>query len=166
MLRPIGVQFHRLAIQNLLSYYLADPKHALIAAALLEYRPSLLDILPMYVIFMALTPVAREIARRWSWEPVVYASFASVDRSSIWFACVALPARRPVWAAGARKFNRRLRSIFLAASLDRGPGAREHHLQRPTGLSRGNSHIPEWLWKIACLGIGFLILRYAHWTAG
>ncbi len=72
----IAVSYHRLALENLLSFYLANPKSAMIAAVLLKYRPSLLDILPMYVIFLALTPVARHIARRWGWDPVVYASFA------------------------------------------------------------------------------------------
>jgi hypothetical protein len=32
--------------------------------------------LPMYVIFMALTPLARAVARRWSWDPVIYISLA------------------------------------------------------------------------------------------
>ncbi|MBV9441398.1 MAG: OpgC domain-containing protein [Acidobacteriaceae bacterium] len=70
-----SVAYHRMAIQNLLSYYLQDSKHAVIAAALLLYRPSLMDILPMYIVFMALTPVARRIAHRWGWDPLVYASF-------------------------------------------------------------------------------------------
>lgn len=74
LVAEFGVQFHRQALVNLLSYYLSSPKQAIIAAALLEYRPSLLDILPMYVIFMALTPLARAMARRWSWDPVVYIS--------------------------------------------------------------------------------------------
>jgi len=72
----VGVHFHRLALQNLLSFYLSDPKHAIPAAALLEYRPSLLDILPMYIVFMIVTPLARKVARRWSWDPVIYTSFA------------------------------------------------------------------------------------------
>ncbi len=71
----IAVHYHRLALQNLLSFYLAKPRDAVIAAMLLEYRPSLLDILPMYVIFLALTPIARRIAHRWGWDPVVYSSF-------------------------------------------------------------------------------------------
>ncbi len=71
----LGVEFHREALRNLLSYYLQSPRQAIIAAVLLQYRPSLLDILPMYVVFMALTPVARKVASRWSWEPVIYISF-------------------------------------------------------------------------------------------
>ncbi|MFL6449275.1 MAG: OpgC domain-containing protein [Bryobacteraceae bacterium] len=77
---PIAVKLHRPAVQNLLSFYLKHPKAAAIAAALLQYRPSLLDILPLYVIFMAFTPLARRVARQWGWEPVIYAGF------SIWVA--------------------------------------------------------------------------------
>jgi hypothetical protein len=71
----IGVKLHRDPLCNLLSFYLQSPKRAVVAAVLLQYRPSLLDILPMYVVFMAMTPIARRIAKRWSWEPVIYASF-------------------------------------------------------------------------------------------
>ena len=72
----IAVTYHRLALQNLLSFYVQDPRQAVIAAVLLEYRPSLLDILPLYIVFLALTPLARKIAQRWSWDPVVYSSVA------------------------------------------------------------------------------------------
>lgn len=76
LVAAVGVSFHLLALENLLSYYLASPKQATIAAILLEYRPSLFDILPMYVVFMAITPVLREVARRWSWKPVIAVSVA------------------------------------------------------------------------------------------
>ena len=56
LIAKVGVSFHSLALQNLLSFYLQHPKQATIAAVLLEYRPSLLDILPMYIVFMLLTP--------------------------------------------------------------------------------------------------------------
>jgi hypothetical protein len=76
LIAKVGVSLHSLALQNLLSFYLQHPKQATIAAALLEYRPSLLDILPMYIVFMLLTPLARKIAHRWNWDPVIFISFA------------------------------------------------------------------------------------------
>jgi len=76
LVAEVGVSFHRLALENLLSFYLRNPHQAALAAALLEYRPSLLDILPMYIVFMLLTPLARKIARQWSWDPVIFISFA------------------------------------------------------------------------------------------
>lgn len=71
LVAPVGVHLQREPLQNLLSYYLEDHKHAVIAAYLLQYRPSLLDILPLYVVFMLLTPIARQIADRWSWKVVL-----------------------------------------------------------------------------------------------
>lgn len=161
LLAPIGVAFHRLAIENLLSYYLADPKHALIAAALLEYRPSLLDILPMYVIFLALTPVAREIARRWSWEPVVYASFG-------------------LWAVaqfGLRAWIYRHFNLFGLNVPETSTGAFDLYawqLLWIVGLALGSiafgegrlepgkRRIPDWLWKVSLpIAITFLALRYS-----
>ena len=71
----IAVTFHRQSLENLLSYFFNSPNQALIAALLLQYRPSLLDILPMYVVFMALTPLARSVARRWNWDVVIFTSF-------------------------------------------------------------------------------------------
>jgi hypothetical protein len=76
LIARVGIALHSLALQNLLSFYLQHPKQATIAAALLQYRPSLLDILPMYIVFMLLTPLARKIAQRWTWDPVIFISFA------------------------------------------------------------------------------------------
>jgi hypothetical protein len=70
----IAVSLQRLSLQNLLSYYLQRPHDAIIAGALLIYRPSLFDILPMYIVFMAFIPLVRRIAHRWGWDVVVYAS--------------------------------------------------------------------------------------------
>jgi hypothetical protein len=75
LVAEVGVTFHRLALENLLSFYLQNPHQAVIAALLLEYRPSLLDILPMYIVFMLLTPLARKAAREWNWDPVIFVSF-------------------------------------------------------------------------------------------
>ncbi len=70
----VAVTYHRPAILNLLSFYLHSPAHAAVAALLLQYRPSLLDILPMYVVFMVITPLARRVAHGFGWDPVIYTS--------------------------------------------------------------------------------------------
>ena len=103
----IGVEFHREALRNLLSYYLQSPRQAIIAAVLLQYRPSLLDILPMYVVFMALTPVGAE-----SGQPLVVGAcplceLFDLDRRSIWTQGLDLPARQPYGIQGAGELDRR-----------------------------------------------------------
>ena len=60
---------HRLAIYNLLNFYLAHRVVATVGAVLLIYCPPLLDILPMYVLFLFITPMLLTIAvrRGWGW---------------------------------------------------------------------------------------------------
>ncbi|HTU46242.1 MAG TPA: OpgC domain-containing protein [Bryobacteraceae bacterium] len=179
LVAEFGVSFHRLALQNLLSFYLQQPQHAAIAAALLLYRPSLLDILPMYIVFMALTPLARKIARRWTWDPVVYISFG-------------------VWAAaefGLRAWIYRHVNLFGLSVPEASTGAFDVYawqLLWMVGLALGTIYaesvagtaaptagatapgateaevgIPGWLLKLSIgVALVFLVLRYSpvdHW---
>ena len=57
----IGLRTDRRAIKNLISYYLQDPIDALSTSLVLIYNPPLLDILPMYVLFMLASPLALTI---------------------------------------------------------------------------------------------------------
>lgn len=74
---PIASRGNRPGLHNLLDFYfMAGPKQAVTEAALLIYRPPLLDILPMYIIFLLLTLVAIPLARRIGWRPILWASFS------------------------------------------------------------------------------------------
>jgi hypothetical protein len=167
LVAEVGVTFHRLAIQNLLSFYLQNPKEATIAAALLEYRPSLLDILPMYIVFMMLTPVARKIAHRWGWDPVIAISFL-------------------VWTAaqfGLRHWLYMRGDLFGLSVPENSTGAFDLYgwqLLWMVGLALGSiyadsiadaaqlnevqseARIPGWLLKLSLvIGAVFLVLRYS-----
>jgi hypothetical protein len=65
---------HRPALYNLLNFYLAHPAVAIIGSVLLIYCPPLLDILPMYVIFLFLTPMVLTAALRYGWRRVLAVS--------------------------------------------------------------------------------------------
>lgn len=54
----LGLRTNRQAIKNLVSFYLDQPIDALWTGLALIYNPPLLDILPMYVLFMLASPVA------------------------------------------------------------------------------------------------------------
>ncbi len=60
---------HRLAVYNLLNFYLAHRVVAILGAVLLIYCPPLLDILPMYVLFLLITPMllTAVVRRGWGW---------------------------------------------------------------------------------------------------
>jgi hypothetical protein len=69
-----AVTRHKLAITNLLTFYLAHPVPAIVGSLLLIYCPPLLDILPMYVIFLIMTPYALAYAARRGWRDILAAS--------------------------------------------------------------------------------------------
>ncbi len=167
LVAEVGVTFQRLAIQNLLSFYLQNPREATIAAALLEYRPSLLDILPMYIVFMLLTPIARKIAHWWGWDPVIAISFL-------------------VWTAaqfGLRHWLYTRGDIFGLSVPENSTGAFDLYgwqLLWMVGLALGSIYadnidaaaqpqdataeasIPGWLLKLSLVvGSVFLVLRYS-----
>jgi hypothetical protein len=63
-------------IRNLLDRYLTDPWAAIGGSLALLFRPPLMDILPMYVLFSFLTPAAFGAAQRWGWKTVLFLSFS------------------------------------------------------------------------------------------
>jgi hypothetical protein len=74
---PIAAHGDRPGLHNLLDFYFnAGAKRAVTEAALLIYRPPLLDILPMYIIFLIFTSVAIPLAGRLGWKPILWTSFA------------------------------------------------------------------------------------------
>jgi hypothetical protein len=74
---PIASRGNRPGLHNLLDFYFfAGPKRAISEAFLLIYRPPLLDILPMYIIFLVFTSAALLLARRVGWKPLLWTAFA------------------------------------------------------------------------------------------
>lgn len=64
-------------LHNLMTFFLEEPRKALIGLLTLSYCPPLFDILPMYVVFMLATPFALRLAERWGY-PVLLACSASI----------------------------------------------------------------------------------------
>jgi hypothetical protein len=69
-----AVTMHRLALTNLLTFYLAHPATAIVGSLLLIYCPPLLDILPMYVLFLLMTPYLLTLATRRGWGLILAGS--------------------------------------------------------------------------------------------
>jgi hypothetical protein len=70
----VAIHTKRPGLEGLLDFYLAHPIHAVCSAVLLVYCPPLLDILPMYMIFLVATPIALYVGSRWSWKLVLIPS--------------------------------------------------------------------------------------------
>jgi len=71
-----AVHTHKAALINLLDFYLAHPKAAIVGSVLLVYCPPLLDILPMYVAFLFFTPMVLSASVRFGWRFILGASGA------------------------------------------------------------------------------------------
>jgi hypothetical protein len=70
----LAVTTHKAAITNLLDFYLAHPGTAVLGSVLLLYCPPLLDVLPMYVIFLAASPLVLSFGVRFGWRKLWAAS--------------------------------------------------------------------------------------------
>jgi hypothetical protein len=71
----VAASGNRPGLQNLLDFYFAaGARRALVDAALLIYRPPLLDILPMYIMFLVFTPFLLSAARRLGWKLILAGS--------------------------------------------------------------------------------------------
>ncbi len=70
----IGLRFEQPAATNLMAYYLEHPLTALVYGLALVYSPPLLDILPLYILFMLASPWVMVLAWRHGWAPVMAAS--------------------------------------------------------------------------------------------
>jgi len=74
---PIASHGDRPGLHNLLDFYfLAGAKQAVTEAVLLIYRPPLLDILPMYIIFLLFTSIAILLAKSIGWKAILWTSFS------------------------------------------------------------------------------------------
>jgi hypothetical protein len=74
---PIAARGNRPGLHNLLDFYfMVGAKQSISEAALLIYRPPLLDILPLYIIFLVFTSAALLLSRRIGWRPILLAALA------------------------------------------------------------------------------------------
>lgn len=74
VIAAVGLRIDEPAVKDLISYYLAHPLPALLAGLLLIYKPPLLDILPMYILFMLTSPWVLAHGLRGGWRAVMVAS--------------------------------------------------------------------------------------------
>jgi hypothetical protein len=74
LVAAVAVHTHKPALVGLLDFYLAHRALAVISSLLLFYCPPLLDILPMYILFLFLTPIILGAGWRWGWRFVLIPS--------------------------------------------------------------------------------------------
>jgi hypothetical protein len=99
---PITASGKHPGLHNLLDFFFsAGPVRAAMDAALLVYRPPLLDILPMYIIFLVLTPLALRMGQKLGWTVTLSSGLA------IWL-MAQLGLRQTAWHLLNRHFGLRI----------------------------------------------------------
>ena len=72
----VGIRIDQPAVKDLMSFYLVQPRDGFLFGLLLVYEPALLDILPMYIFFMLLSPWVLAFALRNGWLAIALTSTA------------------------------------------------------------------------------------------
>ena len=98
-------------IKYMLDRYLVDPWAAIAGSVALLFRPPLMDILPMYVLFSFLTPAVFGAAQRWGWKAVLLVSF------SVWIIAQTEVREILVTACNNLPFVQSVHSIFSPGSF-------------------------------------------------
>ncbi|ANN69821.1 acyltransferase [Bordetella bronchialis] len=76
----LGLTLSQPAVRNLIWFYLQQPFTAFLSSLALVYNPPLLDILPVYVLFMLASPWVLTYALRHGWRAILAVSMV------LWFA--------------------------------------------------------------------------------
>ncbi|ODS70597.1 MAG: acyltransferase [Bordetella sp. SCN 67-23] len=76
VIAALGMKFHQPAANNLMSFYLHAPLTGLWTGLLMIYNPPLLDILPVYIVFMLASPWILSHVLQGGWKTVIWASIA------------------------------------------------------------------------------------------
>jgi len=74
VIAALGMKFHQPAANNLMSFYLHAPLTGLWTGLLMIYNPPLLDILPVYIVFMLASPWVLSHGLLRGWKQVLVAS--------------------------------------------------------------------------------------------
>ena len=72
----VGIRIDQPTVKDLMSFYLVQPRDGFLYGLLLVYEPALLDILPMYIFFMLLSPWVLAYALRNGWFAIALTSTA------------------------------------------------------------------------------------------
>jgi len=155
----LAAQLGQDAVTGLFSYYIGQPLTAFFGAIALVYQAPLLDILPMYVLFLLATPWVLAAAHRHGWAFMLMLSLSLWLaaqfglRQAAYDAVASLSGLRiPVDAIGL--FNPLAWQFLWMIGLwlgTRGP------------LAETRAREPQWLWP-AALAAGLAMLLFRHAT--
>jgi len=156
-----AINGHHQALYYLLDYYFATNRaHAIADALLLIYRPPLLDIIPLYLIFLLLSPIVLLLDEKIGWRILLGTSFI------IWLAAQ-FGLRQDLYGFATHHFHLRIPLSEMGAF-----NLWAWQLMWMLGMwcgsrwAKGTLPIEEWAqrrWKpAAAIAVALLLIRYAE----
>jgi hypothetical protein len=74
VISALGIALSQQAVKNFIGIFLQEPVSAVLASLVLLYKPPLFDILPVYVLFLLMTPWVLSCGLRWGWRNILMLS--------------------------------------------------------------------------------------------
>jgi len=162
LLVPIAVTRDAHAITDLASYYVERPHLALASGLVLAYNPPLLDILPMYVLFLVASPLVLGYAARRGWGVLLTLGavlwlFAQYDGGRHVYESVAALVEWPVPYGATGAFSFAAWQFLWLVGLRLGANSAARTLPAPAAR-RGSS---PGLFVALCVAAVFFVWRHA-----
>jgi hypothetical protein len=162
VIAALGIRVDQPAVKDLMSFYLDDPRIALRAALVMLYNPPLLDILPMYVLFMLASPWVMLHGLRRGWRGLMIGSVALWLAAQFGAEAVAYRAfadatglKVPFPQTGA--FDLLAWQFMWMFGLCLGAGGM-HAGERPLETSG----FPRW-WVVSAVAVALVGFGWRHW---
>ena len=155
----IGLTQQQDAVNNLLGFYLEQPLTAFWSGMLLIYSPPLLDILPMYILFMLISPVLLLHGLQQGWLGIMLISVAlwlaaQWEIGRVFYDIVATPTRMPVPLGQTGAFDIFAWQFLWVFGLWLGS-------RHAVGEGGADVHFPRWLLALALvIGVGCMLWRH------
>lgn len=159
IIAALGMKFHQPAANNLMSFYLHDPLTGLWSGLLMIYNPPLLDILPVYIVFMLASPWVLGYGLQRGWAAIWVGSAglwcaAQFGLSELLYDALVQVTGLPVPFRETGAFETFAWQLLWVLGLSLGAS----HAQAPAGQPKP---WPRWLGLTAVLvAAGFFVWRH------
>lgn len=161
------------ALHNFLAPFFHSPGWASLSALLLLYQPPLMDILPMYIAFLGLTPLLLQLSARRGWRPLLVVSALTWAAGQLGvgrglydlLAAGGYPLPREAWSS----FDWFAWQLVWVVGLWLGSGAAHRASAAPSessvGLSRGIRRVGTYA-LVAAIGAAAALFCARHQIGG
>ncbi|RQO37394.1 acyltransferase [Herminiimonas sp. KBW02] len=159
LIAALGLKFDQSGLKNLIGYYLENPVSGLLGGIMLIYNPPLLDILPLYVMLLLISPWILAHGMRHGWRGIFIVSItlwlaAQFGLSSFLYSMLVAVTGLPVPFRETGSFETFAWQLLWVFGLWLGS------LDANGVLQGRNAFMPRLVWTAVALALMFFIWRH------